>query len=139
MRSDRQCRFGALRPPSKKMVSVIRNARSRRVTNDKKQGRPDYTGRPRSAALLARSFSPLPVPTGGSDFPPEPSAALGSDEFEAFICFCRPHCNWKETPSNAFSKAVAPLQQRLPASLATPKNRQCKYCYKSAAHDPVAI
>jgi len=30
--------------------------------------------RPRSAALLAHNFSPLPVPTGGSDFSPEPSA-----------------------------------------------------------------
>jgi hypothetical protein len=44
----------------------------------KKQGRPDISERPRFAALLARSFSPLPVPTGGSDFPPEPSAFTGS-------------------------------------------------------------
>lgn len=44
----------------------------------KKQGRPDISERPRSAALLARSFSPLPVPTGGSDFPPEPSAVKGT-------------------------------------------------------------
>jgi hypothetical protein len=27
-------------------------------------------------------FSPLPVPTGGSDFPPEPSATWAVDEFE---------------------------------------------------------
>jgi hypothetical protein len=39
-------------------------------TCGKKQGRPDISERPRSAALLARSFSPLPVPTGGSDFSP---------------------------------------------------------------------
>jgi hypothetical protein len=44
----------------------------------KKQGRPDISERPRFAALLAHSFSPLPVPTGGSDFPPEPSAYAGS-------------------------------------------------------------
>jgi hypothetical protein len=44
----------------------------------KKQGRPDISERPHSAALLACSFSPLPVPTGGSDFPPEPSAFTGS-------------------------------------------------------------
>jgi len=65
MSSDRRCRFGAFRPPSKKMVSDIKNARARMLQMTKKQGRSDYTERPRSAALLARSISPLPVPTGG--------------------------------------------------------------------------
>jgi hypothetical protein len=52
------------------------------IFKSKKQGRPGFPERPRSAALLARSLSPLPVPTGGSDFPPEPSATWAVDEFE---------------------------------------------------------
>jgi hypothetical protein len=33
--------------------------------------------RPRVAAFSPRGFIPLPVPTGGSDFLPEPSAIFG--------------------------------------------------------------
>jgi hypothetical protein len=92
----------------------------------KKQGRPDISERPRFAALLAHSFSPLPVPTGGSDFPPEPSAYAGSDEFHDVIRNCGRLCKWNHTPPNAFSKAVAPLQQCLPVLMVEPKNRICQ-------------
>ncbi len=51
----------------------------------KKQDRPEISERSRFAALLAHSLSPLPVPTGGSDFPPEPSATWRSTNSQFLI------------------------------------------------------
>jgi hypothetical protein len=92
----------------------------------KKQGRPDISERPRFAALLAHSFSPLPVPTGGLIFPLNHRPLQALDEFQDVIRNCGRLCKWNHTPPNAFSKAVAPLQQCLPVLMVEPKNRICQ-------------
>lgn len=79
------------------------------MTYNKKQGRPDFTERPRSAALLARSFSPLPVPTGGADFPlnHRPRWALTNSK-----------------PSSAFTDGIA-IGRRLRPTLFQKLLRRC--------------
>jgi len=82
--------------------------------------------RPRSAALLAHNFSPLPVPTGGSDFSLNHRPLVTRDEFQSFLLAPGNVCKSYRTSANVFSKAVAQLQQYLPDFLAEPKNTPCR-------------
>jgi hypothetical protein len=85
-----------------------------------------FSERPRSAALLAHNFSPLPVPTGGSDFSLNHRPLVTGDEFDPSLLALRSVCNSYRTGANVFSKAVARLQQYLPDFLAEPKNTPCR-------------
>jgi hypothetical protein len=121
-------------PPTRKMGCAPKIARPKNhdrnivsnIDHNKKKGRPDNPNGlalrlfQRGASVLFRS------PPAGLIFPlnHRPSRAL--DEFLACICLCDGLCKWNQTLPNAFSNAVAPLQQYLPAVMTEPKNNLCR-------------
>jgi hypothetical protein len=56
-----------------------------------------------------------------------------------FICLKAILCKWNALRADAFSKAVALLQQRLPAAYAQPNSATCLHYRVKSAHDPLKI
>jgi len=105
-----------------------KNARSKNASKivwNKKQGRPEF---PNGLALrlIHRVVSVLHrSPPVGLIFSLNHRPYWAFDEFGECIIFCYALCKWNRTLANAFSNAVAPLQQYLPAFMAEPKNNLC--------------
>jgi hypothetical protein len=93
---------------------------------DKKQGRPEFPNGlalrlfQRVVSVLCRS------PPAGLIFSLNHRPFRALDEFDDCIIFCSSLCKWNQTLADAFSNAVASLQQYLPVVMAEPKNSLCR-------------
>jgi hypothetical protein len=100
--------------------------KSSAMSTGQKQGRPEFPNGlalrlfQRVVSVLCRS------PPAGLIFSLNHRPFRALDEFDACIIFCSSLCKWNQTLADAFSNAVASLQQYLPVVMAEPKNSLCR-------------